>query len=117
MGITQRMLPVTLNVTDSYKTLWGTDEDGVLNGGTRLTALVNNQCDAQPLTVRISVKATRESAFVPNAVTVNVPANAPPGAGMVNIALTGLSGYAIRLEGKFPPGTQDYVETSVQVEQ
>lgn len=117
MGITQRMLPVTLNVTDKYEILWGAAEDGVLNNGTRLTALVSNQCVAQPLTVRISVQATPGSAFVPNAVTVNVPANTAPGAGMVNIALTGLSGYAIRLEGKFPIGVNDYVETSVQVEQ
>ena len=110
MGITQRMLPVTTTVLLAPTTLWGSAEDGTLNGGTRLLAIVNNLSINDPVTVTISVQATRGSVFVANATTVNVPLGTA-----VSIAITGLSGYAMRFEGTTAVGAD--VETSVQVEQ
>jgi hypothetical protein len=50
---------------------------------------------------------------VPNATTVNVPVN-----DTVSIAITGLSGYAMRLQGTYPPlSNSAAVTTAVQVEQ
>ena len=110
MGITQRMLPVTTTVLPPLTTIWGAAEDGTLNGGTRLLAVVDNQNANDAVTVTISVQATRGSAFVANANTVNVPASTA-----VSIAITGLSGYAMRFEGTTVLSAD--VETSVQVEQ
>ena len=112
MGTTQRMLPVMINVADVYKALWGAAEDGALNGGTRLSATVDNKSANDDLTVQISVQATPGSAFVPNATTVKVVASTA-----VSISITGLSGYAMRLEGKYPNMASGDVETSVQIEQ
>lgn len=110
MGITQRMLPVTTTVLAVPTTLWGSAEDGTLNGGTRLLAIVDNKNANDAVTVTISVQATPGSVFVANATTVNVPASTA-----VSIAITGLSGYAMRFEGTTFQGAD--VETSVQVEQ
>lgn len=111
MGITQRMLPVTTNVAAAYKVIWGNAEDGVLNGGTRLLATVQNANAGGALTVQISVQPTPGAPFVPNVATVNVPLSST-----VSIAITGLAGYAMRLEGRYAAGN-DFVTTAVQVEQ
>ena len=113
MGITQRMLPVTIPVPASYEIIWGIAEDGVLNGGTRLLATVQNASAVESLTVQISVQSTRGAPFVPNLSTVNVA-----GGSTVSIAITGLAGYAMRLEGTYTaPSNGADVTTAVQVEQ
>ena len=113
MGITQRMLPVTTTVGDNYEIIWGNAEDGALNGGTRLLATVQNASVGNVLTVQISVQSTPGAPFVPNATTVNVPVG-----DTVSIAITGLAGYAMRLEGTYPAMSNGAaVTTAVQVEQ
>jgi hypothetical protein len=107
------MLPVATTVQDSYKVIWGNAEDGALNGGTRLLATVQNASAVEVLTVQISVQSTPGAPFVPSATTVSVPTSST-----VSIAITGLSGYAMRLKGIYPPASNGAaVTTAVQVEQ
>jgi len=89
--------------------LWGAAEDGVLNGGTTVTASITNP-GADDLTVTIQVQAARLGVWVSYATTVTCPT------GSKSIVLTQVSGYAMRFKGNTVAGAGAYMTTSVEVQ-
>lgn len=114
-AITNRMLTQTVsvnNATDSV--LWGEEEDGALNGGTKFSATINNT-NFLDLVVTIWIKSSFDSAFVANATTVTILQNSTD-----RIDVTDIVGYAARITAELIPAappTTGTVTISVQVQQ
>lgn len=109
--VTQRMLTTQFSTNSTnYVVLWGEAEDGVLNGGTSLCASIENK-GANALTVQILVQATADAKFVANTSSYTCPAGV-----VTRIDITGLVGYAARLQGKLAAGTTGIADIAVQVQ-
>lgn len=112
MVVTQRQVGRVASVNESADTiLWGLAEDGVLNGGTQLSAEIDNKNSAVILNVTIWVQSVHQGKFVPLATVYPCAPST-----QTNISLTVLAGYAMRLTGKFAAANTGDVTTSVQVQ-
>lgn len=107
----QRISLVTsfVDVIGNKNFIWGAAEDGVLNGGTTVTATVTNP-GADDLVVTIQVQAVRGGPWVSYIATVTCPT------GTTSIALTQVSGYAMRFKGNTVAGAGATMTTSVEVQ-
>ena len=100
-----------LGVNDVGSTiLWGIAEDGVLNGGDRLSALIDNKNGAQILNVTIWVQTTRDDIFVADPTVIPCAA-----ATQTTIELLDLANYAMRFTGQYAAANNDTVTVSVEV--
>lgn len=117
-AITNRMLTQTVAVSNTtVSVLWGEEEDGALNGGTKFSATINNPgTNILDLVVTIWIKSSFDSAFVANSTTVTIPQSTTD-----RIDVTDIVGYAARITAKLdpaaPPPTTGTVTISVQVQQ
>lgn len=112
-AITNRMLGQEVLCDDSGSTiLWGNEDDGALNGGTKFSAIVDNP-DGIDLIVTILIKPTIDAPYVANSTTVTCPN------GETRIDVTDIVGYGARLSAIYDPGGGGAgpVGVAVQVQQ